>query len=312
MFYTAKEASFFNLIMTNPVRWLFGSLCTLFMTLFFGRFLGSEGTATSGRTLTLYALLLLFGICLFRLSALYLKKKFGFLVFLLMYLSILFLIAFFLYGLRGYALSLSLCVSPICSFFIFFVGSEQALSLPAPSGAASSPPWREDSFEMGVLLEPWPDEPGQIQRNLSYETSLRQRVLAFGNEESPWLMGQTPLAFLQEVENTLKGAPTQNEYNRLLEFEARDLLIREMKRSVSELFTTILSENPILAERAAYNPHESLRDFFDDKRTELDTHVEWTSLQKDQQELLLVTEIRNDLQAQGPNSIYIKRILGLE
>lgn len=233
-----------------------------------------------------------------------------------MYLSILFLIAFFFYGLRGYALSLSLCVSPICSFFFFFVGSEQGLSLPAPSGAASSPPWREDSFEMGVLLEPWPDEPVQIpiQRNLSYETSLRQRVLAFGNgnEESPWLMGQTPLAFLQEVENTLKDAPNQKEYNRLLEFEARDLLIREMKRSVSELFTTILSENPILAERAASNPHDSLREFFDEKRTELDTHGEWTILQKDQKELLLVTEIRNDLQAQGPNSIYIKRILGLE
>ena len=49
----------------------------------------------------------------------------------------------------------------------------------------------ESSFELQVLLEPWPDEPGQVQGNLSQESSFRPRVLAFGKvDEESFLWGK--------------------------------------------------------------------------------------------------------------------------
>jgi hypothetical protein len=40
-----------------------------------------------------------------------------------------------------------------------------------------------------------------------------------------------------------------------------------------------------LAENAPYNPKEALFDFFDEKRNELDSHLEWGVAERDRQEL---------------------------
>lgn len=51
---------------------------------------------------------------------------------------------------------------------------------------------------------------------------------------------------------TLDQASSQSEYNRLLEFEKRDLRIRELKQECFSLFQHLLSEHLGLAQNAAY------------------------------------------------------------
>ena len=77
-------------------------------------------------------------------------------------------------------------------------------------------------------------------RNLSQETSLRQRLNAFGNEESPLLLGMNKRDYWEEVKSKLGSASTQSEYNNLLEFESRDLQIRELKHECYALFRETL------------------------------------------------------------------------
>jgi len=74
----------------------------------------------------------------------------------------------------------------------------------------------------------------------------------------------------------------------------------------------VLSEHPALAENADYNPQESLLDFFDEKRGELDTHLEWSTAKKDRDELKFLDQVGQDIRKHGPDSIYMKKILGNE
>lgn len=112
----------------------------------------------------------------------------------------------------------------------------------------------------------------------------------------------------------LDQASSQREYNRLLDFGNRDLQIRELKlkHSCFSLLKEVLSEHPALAERAHYNPQEALLDFFDEKRDELDTHKEWSPAERDRRELLFLDRVSQDLRERGPDSIYMKQLLGNE
>lgn len=115
------------------------------------------------------------------------------LVFRYLYLCIIIfaqLIRFYLYE----QLSLSLL-----SGFIFCVAGKEVITYSGPSGASSSSSWKEDSFEIGVLLEPfsflilrWRERNTPIPRvageeagpshqttlchNFSMESSLRNRI----------------------------------------------------------------------------------------------------------------------------------------
>lgn len=109
----------------------------------------------------------------------------------------------------------------------------------------------ESSFEIRVLLEPFPDDnengnerPHPVEPNRSLETSLHQRLKAFGNEESPFLMGKTRTQYFSEVQQSLKSASSQMEYNWLLDSENRDLQIRELKKESCFLFREVLRHHP--------------------------------------------------------------------
>lgn len=144
--------------------------CTLSSVagLVFGRFLESEGTAimTTGRNLVIFAILI-FGLSFwFRLYCVRLRKKDNFRVVFFLYLSILFIISFYLYFLRIYLVSrFGLIVPdlfPFSSVLICSVGAGQPLDLPGPSGPSHSGPGSFDwhSFDEKVLLEPMPEESG--------------------------------------------------------------------------------------------------------------------------------------------------------
>lgn len=260
----------------------------------FGGFLGTEGNAIG---ILLFSLGLLIFTFLFRRWIQLSKNKIR--------TSIHYRRVALLIHIVVYALILVLCRS-ICPSFIGLV----VLHMADDSVLSSS---SESSFELQVLLEPWPDEPGQVQRNLSQESSLRQRVLAFGkgNEESPFLMGKTSFAFFQEVEENIKSASTQREYNRILDFENRDLQIREQKRSCYSLFEDVLRKHPALAEKSYSNPQEAFLDFFAERRDELDdTHQGWSTAKRDMWEIDFLSRVRQDLRKS--DSIYIKKILGIE
>lgn len=84
--------------------------------------------------------------------------------------------------------------------------------------------------EIWSALEERGDVVQNIVRNRSQESSLRQRLNAFGNE--PLLLGKNKTDYWEDVQSNLRSAETQKEYNNLLDFENRDLEIREFKINV--------------------------------------------------------------------------------
>ena len=196
--------------------------------------------------------------------------------------------------------------------------SQPVPPLPAPSGPSSSSSWTEDSFEIGVLLEPFSetdieDTSGNppIRQNDSLEASLKKRIEQLHRENCVFLLDKSQTTYWNDIKRTLDQAPFQKEYTRLLDFENRDLQIRELKHSCFSQFQQVLSARPALAENAAYHPEEALLDFFDEKRGELDTHLEWSIAKKDREELLFLGKVDQDIKKNGPDSIYMKKILGL-
>jgi len=267
------------------------------IAVFLGNLIGSEGIAimTTTKNIVLFSIFMIGLIFLFRLLCF--RKSKGFILKLL-YISLLFFISVFCYFLRIYLLSrLGLNLSDLFSFFILSVGG---LPLPAPSSPSSSSSWKEDSFEMKVLLEPFSetemegtgtsarssiprgagDEAGPSHQkdfapNGSFESSIRNRVLRLENDNSLFLCEKERGEYWTEKNKELDQTSSQQEYNQLLEFENRDLQIRERKHECFSLFKKNLSQHPALAEKLYYKPQEAFTDFFDEKQNELGTHQEW-------------------------------------
>lgn len=118
--------------------------------------------------------------------------------------------------------------------------------------------------------------------------------------------------YWSHVKNELDKAPSQREYNRLLDFENRDLQIREGKDRCHVLFRQILAQHPDLSKDAPYAPTELFMDFFDENRAELDTHGEWSETERDRREIQFLSQVSSDLKRRGPASIYMKDIFGVE
>nr|GEU55422.1 ATPase subunit 4 [Tanacetum cinerariifolium] len=111
-------------------------------------------------------------------------------------------------------------------------------------GPSHSPSWKEDSFEIKVLLEELEtegtlarssgaahDEAGPSRQdyvviNQSFEPSMRNRILHLEQDDSPYLLGKAKGTYWSNIRLILEHAPSQNKYNRLLEFENKDLQIR--------------------------------------------------------------------------------------
>lgn len=150
-----------------------------------------------------------------------------------------------------------------------------------------------------------------IVHNSSFESSIRSRIRRLGDDSRIFLLDKETGEYWKEVKATLDQAPTQEEYRRLLEFENRDLQIRELKHSCFSQFRQVLSEQPALKENAAYDPEEALIDFFDEKRDGLDkTHLKWSPEQRDKEEIEFITRVEKDIRERGPDSHYITEILG--
>nr|BBB05379.1 ORF204 protein [Turritis glabra] len=180
----------------------------------------------------------------------------------------------------------------------------EALELPhspAPSNASSS----EDSFGLRVLSEPWPITP-----DLGLESSMRNRILILEAKNSPFLLGKEKGHYWGEMKESLNNASEQREYIRLLDFENRDLQIRERKHSCLEVFRGVLLRNPYLEERAAYSPQEAFFDFLNERRDALDISNPGSNpAEMDRLEILFLGEIERDLLRRGDESLYIKQLL---
>ena len=177
---------------------------------FFGRFLGSEGSAimTTGRNLVLFAILILSLVFVYRVFGSHLKKYGSCLVFI--DILILFCIYFFDFYLKVYLLfHLGLSLSDVFPFLIFCVGGGQGLPLPAPEGASNSPPetlsprpdapgnsasFHEDSTEMDILVDAL-NERGEIGGSVSRSPSA-PRTEVLGSSSMPG----TPLSRGTSVE----------------------------------------------------------------------------------------------------------------
>ena len=287
---------------------LFGN----FVAISFARYLGSEGTAimTTGRNVVLFGILILGLIFLFRLLCIHLQKKSSFLL-VFLNIFIYFVISLFFFSFRIYFVSnFGLFLGDLFSSLLVcsvVSGGGHSLPLPAPSGPSRpvhSTTSTEDSFGIRVLMEPWPITP-----NLGLESSIQHRALALENDNSPFLLDKEKREYWKEIKTALTNCSSQRDYNWLLEFENRDLRIRELKHSCYTVFQEIITKEPALAENAAVDPKEVLIDFLDAKRTELDEQG-GDVLVRDRRELRFLTILTNDLRRHGPNSAYINTILG--
>lgn len=288
---------------------------------------------TTTQNLVIFSILILGLILIFRLSCLKKKGKSGFLLQLIVFFLFV-LISVFGYFLRIYFVSrLGLYFSLALPFFIFYVSGGEGTSYSGPSGP--SPSWTEDSFEIGVLLEPFseteteatsvnppiprvageeagPSGQAAIFHNTSLEASLRNRVQILENENSPFLLHKERGEYWAEIKNALDQAYDQREYKRLLEFENRDLQIRELKHSCYALFRQTLSEHPYLLENSPQpNPNHAIFSFFDETLEDLDNELPRSSLaDKDRAEVDIYRKVVHDIRKHGPHSYYIQKILG--
>jgi hypothetical protein len=106
--------------------------------------------------------------------------------------------------------------------------------------------------------EAGPSHQGSVVKNASLEASMRNRIVRLELDNSPYLLDKAKGEYWALVKQELDHASSQREYNLLLEFESRDLQIRERKLECLNLFNLVLSQNPPLADQAPYNPKEAL------------------------------------------------------
>ena len=97
--------------------------------------------------------------------------------------------------------------------------------IPHSSPATSS---SEDSFGIQVLSEPWP-----VIHNETLESSMRNRIRVLENTDCIFLLDKEKGEYWAEVKRNLDSCPSQQEYNRVIEFESRDLQIRELRHKIN-------------------------------------------------------------------------------
>ena len=165
---------------------------------------------------------------------------------------------------------------------------------------------------------------------------MRQRLNAFGNEESPLLLGKKRGDYWEEVQSSLGAASTQREYNNLLSFENRDLEIRELKNPCMSLFREELDQHPdLLPKCLARNPREAVFSFLEEIREDLKAEVKtadgdcngdirtlcidgqninlfvdaWINPLVDGLEIELLREMAEDLRKSGGTSYYFQQLV---
>lgn len=215
-------------------------------------------------------------------------------------------------------------------------GGEIILNSSDPSNSTS---WAEDSFEIGVLMEPFSDTemggtsarssiPGDeagpsastevgVTPDASLESSLRQRIRRLENADSIFLLDKERGKFWAEIKAELTACSSQREYEEKLEFENRDLQIREIKTECYSLVRSIVFSQPALMENSPYEtPDTAIWQFFESTRTELEAEKDPKKLgffygDVDRAEVQIYQKVAKDIRQNGPQSFYLKTILEL-
>lgn len=153
--------------------------------------------------------------------------------------------------------------------------------------------------------EAGPSQQPGVRPNTSWESSIRNRILKLEAEGSIFLPDKGE--YWANLKQALNKAPSQSEYTRILEFENRDLQIREQKLLCYGIFQQVLSEHPDLVDKAYYNPQEAFIDLFFEERDKLDAKdpYPWSPAEIDREELRFLDTVERDLREHGPKSIYI-------
>lgn len=154
------------------------------------------------------------------------------------------------------------------------------------------------------------EEAPTFSRNMSFETSLRGRIEALEGANSPFLPQEERGEYWREVKRQLHGAADQKEYNQRLDFENRDLQVREEKEVTLHLLKELIDNN-----YPDVNPGEAMKDYFNQWEQNLAAQAGQgilDSLPTSGQELDFVREVTQDLQAHGQQSFYFHKILGSE
>lgn len=184
-------------------------------------------------------------------------------------------------------------------------------------GPSHSHSWKEDSFEIDVLLEETEtegtsarssvarDEAGPSRQdyvvvNQSFESSMQNRILRLEQDDSPYLLGKAKGTYWSDIRLQLEHAPSQKEYNRLLEFENKDLQIRELQHECLRLFEGVLEQNPPLANQVPYNPEEAFNDFLNQDYDQRDRRFPPLICDRDGKELDFLGDVRQRLKNEGP------------
>lgn len=242
------------------------------------------------------------------------KRKKNWILFGFLY----FIISFFCFSLRLYfQLHFFRYLTDLFSFVVIFgVGTVMTaetqygtmmMASSGDSGSSNSTSWTgKTSFEERVLLEPWP-----VTQNMGLESSMQNRIAFLENQGSIFLLDKAKGVYWAEIKEELHNSSSQGEYNRLLDFENRDLQIREQRHQAYSIFCNLLAQHPALEKNAAYNPEEAFVDFLTAKRDELD-HQGGDVVVRDQRELHFLNGVSQDLRMHGPNSPYIREILGID
>lgn len=146
---------------------------------------------------------------------------------------------------------------------------------------------------------------GAVVQNTSLESSIRNRIVRLEQNNSPYLLDKGKGQYWGEIKQELDHASSQREYNRVLDFENRDLQIRERKNECFHLYKEVLAKHPTLADQTPYNPQEVFDDFLNHHRGQLDQqelHVE----KNDHLELRFLDLLRQRLKENGP--AYVRKI----
>lgn len=133
-------------------------------------------------------------------------------------------------------------------------------------------------------------------------------------QNSIFLLDKPKGQYWSEIKENLNKAPSQREYNSLLDFENRDLLIREKKKECYYIVHHMLTQQPKLIENSPFEtPESAIIYFFEETRTEIEEEdtkrLGLSSSDTDREELQIYIKVVKDLRRNGANSFYLKKIL---
>ena len=253
-----------------------------------------------------------------------------------LYFIILFCISFFAYSLRNLLFS--------TAFLFFFAPKDFSLD-PTPldeeplsydhtlydptslhPDSSSSPHHQEsippvvdvdmdtsDSSSGEAFLQEVLSEPRPPTRNISLETSIRNRLRILQEKDSRFLLGMSAEEFWKrEVKDALAQRKTLNEYNVELDLQSAYLQIKERGHDLSERVLHIVQGDPNLQANAPSDLRECIFHFCTDPeifKNENEAHTGSSLAERNRMELSFLDKVVEDIKRHGPSSSYIRDIL---